>query len=164
MVTDLSTGAQPWSTTINAGAYDPFTGDVIIGNIGGLYRLASGTSVGTLIVGNLGGYLSNVQFDPSTGDILATVLQANRLIRVDGAGVVTDLMSPGSVTGPNALQVDSLGNYLLGGASGRVEGAWQAICLRQYFRGSGGQGWPEGLLELADISAALHQWRARRRL
>ncbi len=120
VVTDLSIGAQPWSTSINAGAFDPFTGDVIVGNNGGLYRLASGATVGTLIVNNLGGFLSNVQFDPNNGDILATVLLTNRLIRVDSAGVVTDLMPPGTVASPNALQVDGLGNYLLGAGSGEV--------------------------------------------
>lgn len=118
VVTDLSTGAQPWGNSINAGAYDPATGDVVVGASGALYRLASGASTGTPIVSGLGGFVSNVQFSPANGDIIATILTASRLIRVDSAGVVSDLMPPGTVTAPNAVVINNLGNYLVGGTGG----------------------------------------------
>ncbi|HEX5052431.1 MAG TPA: hypothetical protein VFZ65_11705 [Planctomycetota bacterium] len=120
VVIDLSLGTQPWGTTVNAGAYDPATGDIIVGNQGGLFRLPNGSSTGVPIVGGLGGYVSNVQFDPYTGDILATVLTASRLVRVDASGTVTDLVTPGTVPTPNALQVDDLGRFLVGSTGGNV--------------------------------------------
>ncbi|HEX5054555.1 MAG TPA: hypothetical protein VFZ65_22455, partial [Planctomycetota bacterium] len=122
VVTDLSIGTQPWGTTVNAGAYDPNTGDVIVGNNGGLYRLPNGSTTGVPIVTGLGSpaYVSNVQFDPYNGDIIATVLSVHRLIRVDSAGTVTDIVPPGTVTSPNALQFDNLGNFLIGGTGGNI--------------------------------------------
>ncbi|HEB51652.1 MAG TPA: hypothetical protein ENI87_00180 [bacterium] len=120
VVSNLSIGPQPWGTTLNCGAYNPITGDIIVGNQGGVYRLAPGTTTGALIAGGLGGYTSNVQFDMLSGDILVTVLQADRLVRIDGNGIVSDVIPPGTVPGPNALQIDDLGNYLIGASQGNV--------------------------------------------
>ncbi|MCU0866529.1 MAG: hypothetical protein MUC36_22315 [Planctomycetes bacterium] len=120
VVTDLSTGAQPWGTSVNAGAYQATTGDVIVGGNGGLFRLAVGTTTGVPIATGLGGFVSWITFDPCNGDILAAVLTANRLIRVDSAGNVTDLAPPGTVAGPNALDIDRDGNLLVGGTAGRL--------------------------------------------
>ena len=119
-VVDLSTGAQPWGTSLSAGAWDPMTGDVVVGGDGALYRLANGSSTGTLIVGGLGGVVSGVAFDPTTGEIVATVLTANRLIRVDSAGTVTNVAPPFSIPGPNGLDVDQNGDYVAGGGMGQV--------------------------------------------
>jgi hypothetical protein len=102
-VTDLSVGPQPWGANINAGAWDPRTGDVIVGGSGALYRLANSTTSGVLLAAGLGGFVSAVAFDPLNGDVLATVLASNRIVRVDTVGTVTDVVSPGTVTGPNAL-------------------------------------------------------------
>lgn len=113
-VSDLSVGPQPWGSYLNACAWEPATGDVIAGGVGGLYRLASGATTAVQIA-SFPGAVSNVQFDPVNGDILATVLISGRLIRVDAAGVVTDLLLPGEITTPNALAVDAFGNYLVGG-------------------------------------------------
>lgn len=117
---DLSTGSQPWGTTLNAGAYEPATGDVIVGNDGGLYRLANGSTTGTTIATGLGGFVTAVQLDRCSGDILALVLTSNRLVRVDAAGTVTDAIPPSTVPGGNALQVDENGNYLIGASFGEV--------------------------------------------
>ena len=120
VVTDLSTGTQPWGTNVNAGAFQATTGDVIVGGNGGLFRLAVGTTTGVPIVTGLGGFVSWVTFDPCNGDILAAVLTANRLIRVDSAGTVTDLAPAGTVATPNALELDRDGNLLVGGTNGRL--------------------------------------------
>ncbi|HEU4417496.1 MAG TPA: hypothetical protein VFT55_01080 [Planctomycetota bacterium] len=119
-VVDLSTGAQPWGTSLSAGAWDPITGDVVVGGDGALYRLANGSSTGTLIVGGLGGFVSAVAFDPTTGEIVATVLTVNRLIRVDSLGTVTNIAPPFSIPGPNGLDVDQNGDYVAGGGTGQV--------------------------------------------
>ena len=102
-VVDLSAGAQPWGTSLNAGAIDRASGDVVVGGNGALYRLANGSATGATIVGGLGGFVTGVAFDPVTGEIVATVLTVNRLIRVDRGGTVTDVAPPGSLPGPNAF-------------------------------------------------------------
>lgn len=119
-VVDLSTGAQPWGTSLSAGAWDPLTGDVVVGGDGALYRLANGASTATLIVGGLGGFVSAVAFDPTTGEVVATVLTVNRLIRVDSLGAVTNIAPSGSIPGPNGLDVDQNGDYVAGGGTGQV--------------------------------------------
>lgn len=120
VVTDLSIGAQPWGTGLNAGAYEPATGDVIVGGNGGLYRLPNGLSTGVLIASGLGGFVSAVQFDPATGDILATILTASRIVRVTSGGAVSDVVPPGTVLSPNALDIDVNGDMIVGGNTGQV--------------------------------------------
>ncbi|MCA8975770.1 MAG: hypothetical protein KDC98_13695, partial [Planctomycetes bacterium] len=93
--------------------------DIIIGNQGDLYRIPFGTSTPSLLASGLGGYLSNVTFDVN-GDIICTVLQANRLIRIDAVGTVTDIMPPGSVLGPNAVDQDNNLDWIVGGTGGQV--------------------------------------------
>lgn len=119
-VVDLSAGAQPWGADANAGALDPRTGDVVVGGNGALYRLANGSAVATPIASGLGGYVSAVAFDPATGEVVATVLTANRVIRVAADGTVTDIAPPFSVPGPNALAVDPNGDFVTGGGTGQV--------------------------------------------
>jgi len=119
-VVDLSVGTQPWGTSLSAGAWDPLTGDVVLGGNGALYRLANGGSVGTTITSGLGGFVTAVAFDPLTDEILATVLTANRLVRVTGGGTVTNVVPPGTIPGPNALDVDQNGDYVTGGGTGQV--------------------------------------------
>lgn len=120
LVTDVSIGTQPWGTSLSAGAWDPMTGDVVVGGDGALYRLANGSATGTLIVGGLGGFVSAVAFDPTTGEIVATVLTVNRLIRVDSLATVTNVAPPFSIPGPNGLDVDQNGDYVTGGGTGQV--------------------------------------------
>lgn len=119
-VIDLSTGTQPWGSDASSGAVDPLTGDVVVGGSGAIYRLAVGSSLATLVVGGLGGYVTAIAFDPANGDIVATVLTANRLIRVDGSGAVADIAPPYSVPGPNALDIDGNGDFVTGGGTGQV--------------------------------------------
>lgn len=120
VVSDLSVGAQPWGTNVNAGAYQLATGDVIVGGSGGLYRLPNGTTTGITIASALGGFVSAVAFDPATGDILATILTVSRIVRVDALGVVTDFAPAGTVPAPNSLDVDSNGDLIVGGNAGAI--------------------------------------------
>lgn len=120
VVTDLSIGAQPWGAGLNAGAYQPATGDVIVGGNGGLHRLPSGLTTGVTIASGLGGFVSAVAFDPLNGDILATVLTINRIVRVDSLGVVSDVVPPGTVASPNALDIDINGDMIVGGIAGQI--------------------------------------------
>ncbi len=119
-VTDLSFGPQPWGLDANAGAFDPATGDVVVGGNGALYRLARGAVTAVPIAGGLGGYVSGVTFDPVTGDVIASVLTSNRIVRVDAAAVVTDVTPPFAVPGPNAITVDENGDFVTGGGTGQI--------------------------------------------
>src|SRR5690606_5565297 len=68
----------------------------------------------------LGGYVSGIAFDPILGDVVATVLTVNRLVRIDASGAVSDVAPAGSVPGPNALDVDEHGDFVAGGGTGQV--------------------------------------------
>jgi hypothetical protein len=119
-VVDLSSGPQPWGNDLSAGAWDPATGDVVLGGSGALYRLATGASTATPIVSGLGGFVSAVAFDPITGEAVATVLTVNRLVRVATGGSVGNIAPPGSLPGPNALDVDHNGDFVTGGGVGQI--------------------------------------------
>jgi hypothetical protein len=120
IVTALTTGAQPWGNDLGAAAVDPLTGDIVAGGNGGLFRVAAGAGTGTPFVSGLGGFVSGIQFDPQNGDVLATVLTVNRVIRVTAAGVISDVCPPFSVPGPNALDLDQNGDLIAGGGTGQV--------------------------------------------
>lgn len=122
LVSDVSTGAQPWGPDLNAGALDPLTGDYFVGGNGAIYRLANGAATAdpTPVAAGLGGYVTGLAFDPVTGDVLATVLTVNRVVRIDAAGTVSNVCPPGSVPGPNALAIDHDGDLITGGGTGQV--------------------------------------------
>lgn len=119
-VADLSSGTQPWGSSLSAGAVDPATGDVVTGGSGAIYRLPAGSSTALPVVSGLGGAVSGIVFDPVTGEIVATVLTANRVIRIDASGNVSDVAPPFAVPGPNALDVDQNGDFVTGGGVGQI--------------------------------------------
>lgn len=119
-VSDLSSGPQPWGADASAGAVDPRTGDVLVGGNGGIHRWPFGGGAASTLVTGLGGYVTGIAFDPTNGDVLATVLTVNRVIRIDGSGTVSDVAPPFSVPGPNALVVDQDGDLVTGGGTGQV--------------------------------------------
>ncbi len=122
LVTDLTSGAQPWGGDLNCHAFDPLTGDVLAGGNGAIYRLPAGatTANATPVVSGLGGYVTGIAFDPITGEALATVLTVNRVIRIASGGGVTNVCPSGSVPGPNALDIDHNGDLIAGGGTGQV--------------------------------------------
>ncbi len=119
-VVDLSAGPQPWGTSLSSGAWDPVNGDIVLGGDGGIHRFSLGSTTATPVVTGLGGFVSGIAFDPVHGEIVATVLTVNRVVRVGAAGSVTDVAPAGSVPGPNALDVDENGDFVAGGGTGQV--------------------------------------------
>ena len=119
-VVDVTAGGQPWGTTLSAGLIDPVSGDLVLGNDGSLFRLTASSGVVTPLASSLGGTVSGITFDPVTGDVIATVLTSNRLVRVDAAGAVTDVAPPFSLPGPNALAVDHNGDFIAAGGTGEI--------------------------------------------
>lgn len=120
-LTDLSVGAQPWGASVNAGAFEWTTGDVIVGGNGGVFRLPMNQTVGVQVAANLGGFVSGIAFDLAVpGDIIATILTANRLVRISPAGVVTDLFAPGTLTAMNSIEQDVNLDWVIGIANANV--------------------------------------------
>ena len=121
-VTDVSIGTQPWGVDLNAGELDPLTGDYYAGSNGTIYRLPAGATqaLATPVASGLGGYVTGIAFDPVTGDLVATVLTVNRLVRIDGSGNVSNVCPQGSLPGPNSLAVDHNGDFVTGGGTGQV--------------------------------------------
>jgi hypothetical protein len=117
-IVDLSVGNQPWGFDANAGSVDPATGDAVVGGNGALYRLPRGATTATTIATGLGGYVSGVTFDPITGDVIATVLSSNRLVRVDATGAVSDLVP--AMSGPNGVTTDENGDFVVCGGTGQI--------------------------------------------
>lgn len=119
-VFDLTTGPQPWGSDLASGAWDPTTGDVVVGGNGAIWRVNTATLAVTPVASGLGGFVSGIAFDPSTGEAVATVLTANKFVRISAAGVVSNISPMGSVPGPNAVAVDPAGNFVVGGGTGQV--------------------------------------------
>lgn len=119
-VFDLTTGAQPWGADASAGAWDPISGDVIVGGNGTIHRVNIATTAVTPVATGLGGFVSGIAFDPATGEIVATVLTANRFVRIASNGVVSDITPPFALPGPNALDVGPDGNFVVGGGTGQI--------------------------------------------
>lgn len=112
-VVPLSGSGQLWGPSLYSGAYEPATGDVIVGGNNALFRLPNGSPNAVTIAISLGGPVTAIDFDPCNGDILATVMNTGRLVRVDSLGNVTDEIPPGTVGSPTGLTIDERGNYLI---------------------------------------------------
>lgn len=107
--TPVTQGPQPWGTTVNAGAIDPLTGDIYVGNNGSIYRIPAGTATPVLFAtGWTTGtsYVSGIAFDLFTGEVLATLLSVNRVVRISPAGAISDIVPAGSLSSPNSIAVD----------------------------------------------------------
>lgn len=115
-VSDITTGTQPWGTTLNCGAFNPTNGDIIIGDQFDLFRIPFGTTTPLPFVSGLGGYTSGIAFDLN-GDVIVTVLQANQLIRIDAGGTQTVLAS---ITTPNCVSQDINCDWIVGASGGSV--------------------------------------------
>lgn len=123
-ITSIAAGPQPWGTSVNAGASDPVTGDIFVGNNGSIYRIPFGSSTPTLFTTGWSAstsYVSGIAFDPLSTDVVATLLSVNRVVRIDRAtGVMTDLVPPASITGTNSITVDVNGDFIVGAGGGAV--------------------------------------------
>lgn len=119
-VTAITSGAQPWGPDLGASVVDPFTGDIVCGGDGDIYRLPGGAGPAVPLATNLGGFVTGLQIDPQNGDVLATVLTVSRVLRIAGNGTISDVSPPFAVPGPNALDLDQNGDLVVGGGTGSV--------------------------------------------
>ncbi|MCR9247829.1 MAG: hypothetical protein NXI31_22605 [bacterium] len=118
-ITDLTSGPQPWGRTLISGFFDPNSGDILVGNQGGVFRLPSGQSTVATVASGLGGYIRGLTIDRATGDVIACLASQNRVVRITTAGTVTDLLTPSPATGyPNSIEQDINGDWILGAVNG----------------------------------------------
>lgn len=119
-ITSLSSGTQPWGTTLNAGAYDRATGRVVLGATGGIYALdiAHNQTSATLLYGGLPSFVYGIAFDPLTGEVVAAISGGPnaRLVRFSPSGVMTDLTTP--FAGMNAVDFDGHGDFVTSSVAG----------------------------------------------
>ena len=120
VVTNMSMGMQPWGD-LTAGAFDPMTGDVVLTDTESVYRLPSGSMTGTLFatIGLLE-VPSGVLVDPNTNETIVTLFLSDRIVQVGAAGMLTDIVPPGTIDRPNSIDIDANGNYLIGAGSGEL--------------------------------------------
>lgn len=140
VVTPLTSGPQPWGTDLNAGAFDLATGDMFVGGNGTIHVIPSGSTTPTLFA-NAPGFVSGITFDPSNGDVVASFVSSQRVVRFDRAtAAATQLVTPGSIQSPNSIAVDLAGDFIVGAFGGDVWRVPNAGGTATYLGTASGQG------------------------
>ena len=91
--------------------FDESTGDVYAiatepaSGVHAVYHVASGATLANGLA-VLDGVPSDIAFDWCSKDLLVTLRDDDRVVRVDQAGVVVDLLPPGTISAPGAIAVD----------------------------------------------------------
>lgn len=119
-MTPLTSGVQPWGTSLNAMSIDPLTQDIVVGANLGLFRVPAGGGAATTIASGWSGaasFVSGIAFDPATNEVVATLLSVSRVVRVDSVGTLTDVAPAATITSPNSIDVDQNGDWIVGAAN-----------------------------------------------
>jgi hypothetical protein len=119
----LTSGPQPWGTDLSSACYDPFTGDVFAGGNNGIWRLPAGSATPVAYASSWTGgssFVSGLAIDPVSHEIVATLLTVNRFVRIDANGVLTNVSPSGSMPGPNAIDVDQNGDFIVAASFGQT--------------------------------------------
>ncbi len=112
-VTPITTGVQPWGTSLNGGMLDAATGTLYAGNnTGGIYQRAFGAAAFSILA-NTSGSIAGIIRDPLGPGIAAACYSNSRIVRVSPTGVVTDLVTPSSIPQPNAISVNAANEYVV---------------------------------------------------
>ena len=125
VVTDFTTGTQPWGSYLDSVVYDDATGDIYAGGLGEVYRIPSGTNTpvlfSTVTTGGFSGGVTGLAIDPATGYVHGIHWTNNMVYSIDPLGNATELVPAGSVTNPNSLFFDPLtGELHVGAQSGQI--------------------------------------------
>jgi hypothetical protein len=125
-ITDLTVGAQPWDTTLNACVIRPWTGEIYASSMSGLYRIPAGGGPAQLLAHGwapgLSVWSAGLALDPFTSDIFVTVLSpAHRILRVNAlTGDYVDVIPPGAISSPNSIAIDQNGDLIVGATANSV--------------------------------------------
>lgn len=131
-VSNVTTGTQPWGTSLNCGVVHPVSGEVFVGTIGTanafgatparIFRFLPGQTApalhGHAAVFFPGTQVSALAIDPFFPEPVALVedvgtLTGDRLLRVSPTGQVADVVPPASFNA-GTLAVDQSGGFVLG--------------------------------------------------
>ncbi len=122
-ITPITAGAQPWGTALNSGVFDPISGDIYVGANNAVFRIPAGSSVPQPFASGWtagSSSVSGLAMDPVTGRPCGALLTVNRIVRFDAGGVLTNLCPSGATPGPNSLDVDANGNFIVGASFGDI--------------------------------------------
>jgi hypothetical protein len=122
-ITPVTTGTPPWGSDLNSGCRDPNTGDLYVGGNNAIWRIPAGTSTPVPFASGWTAGSSSVTglaIDPVSLQVVATLLTVNRFVRIDAGGNLTNISPVGAVPGPNAVDVDENGNFVVAGSFGQT--------------------------------------------
>jgi hypothetical protein len=125
VVTDLTSGAQPWGTSVTCGAMDPVSGDVFVGTSAGeLWRLGSGGGPATPYASGLGS-LAKVLFRSESAPhhlYFATTSGFGR-VALGGTAAVEHyfgVLGTPSLSNVVSAAVDEHGDFVIGRSNSEV--------------------------------------------
>ena len=121
-IVPITSGAQPWGTDLNCGLIDPNTGDIYTGGLNAIWRIPNGSSTPVAFASGWGpsSYVSGLAIDPFSLQVVATLLQVNRFVRIDSLGTLTNISPSGSMPGPNAVAIDQNGDFVVAASFGNT--------------------------------------------
>ena len=64
--------------------------------------------------------MSGLAIDPFSLQVVATLLQVNRFVRIDSLGTLTNISPSGSMPGPNAVAIDQNGDFVVAASFGNT--------------------------------------------
>lgn len=112
-----------WSTVgslINAIAIDRQSGDIYIGGTNEIWRVPGGDGTPVLFAAGWStgssSFVSGLVVDLLGGGVHATILNDNRVVTIDPAGTLTDLIPPGTLPATNAISYDASLDLIVGSA------------------------------------------------
>jgi hypothetical protein len=120
-ITPVTSGGQPWGAELNASCFDPNTGDIYVGGLNAIWRIPSGTSTPVAFASGWGAssYVSGLAIDPVSLQVVATLLQVNRFVRISPGGTLTNI-TPSGPSGCNAVDIDQNGDFIVAAAFGNT--------------------------------------------
>lgn len=124
-VTPITSGPQPWGADLNACTIDPSTGVIYAGGNGGLWEVPPGSATPQLRAtgwqgASVSAFVTGIAIDPLSFEPVLTILTVNRVVRVSSSGTLTNLVNPGAIPGPNAIDVDENGDFIVGASFGQI--------------------------------------------
>jgi hypothetical protein len=121
-ITPVTSGPQPWGTSIFSSCFDPNTGDIYVGGTNFIWRIPFGSTTPVVLSSGWtagSSTVSGIVIDPVSLRPVATLLFVNRTVRIDALGNFTDV-TPSGPSGCNFLDYDHNGDFIVGASFGNV--------------------------------------------
>lgn len=119
----ITTGPQPWGADLSSACIEPGTGDIYAGGNNGIWVIPSGTTTPLPLASGWAmgsSFVSGLAIDPFTLQPVATLLTVNRFVSIAPSGTLTDISPPFALPGPNYVEVDASGDYVIGASLGQI--------------------------------------------